>query len=122
MRRLILLVIGGTLLVMMIIIVAVTRGLLVDSFARLERRYVERDVERATNAVSEELASLGSTANDWATWDDMYAFVRGENRQIIKKDINEDFFENMRLSVVLLLDAQGRAIFGRSFDPARRSR
>ncbi len=119
MRRLILLVIGGTLLVMMIIIVAVTRGLLLDSFTRLERRYVEKDVERATNAVSEELTSLGGTANDWATWDAMYAFVRDGNRRTIEADIDEDFFENMRLSVVLLMDAQGHVIFGHSFDPAR---
>ena len=122
MRRLILLVIGGTLLVMVIIIVAGTRGLLLDSFARLERRYVERDVERATNAVSDELTSLGGTANDWATWDDLYAFDRGGNRQVVEKDIDEDFFVNMRLSIVLLMDTQGRVIFGHSFDPARRVR
>ncbi|MFI5367506.1 MAG: CHASE4 domain-containing protein, partial [Spirochaetia bacterium] len=121
MRRLILLVIGGTLLVMMIIIVAVTRGLLLDSYARLERRYVERDVERATNAVSEELASLGGTANDWATRDDSYIFVHDGNRRVIEQDIDEDFFQNMRLSVVLLIDPHGRVIFGHSFDPGRRA-
>lgn len=121
MRRLILLVIGGTLLVMMIIIVAVTRGLLSDSFARLERQYVEQDVERATKAVSEELTALGGTANDWSTWDSTSAFVLDANPRYIEENIDEAFFQSLRLSVVLYMDAQGRVVFGRSFDAYRRT-
>lgn len=121
MRKLILLVIGGTLLVMMIIIVAVTRSLLSDSFARLERKYVERDVERVTNAISGELSSLGRTTNDWAMWDDTYAFVVDRNPRFIEDNLDAVFFQNLRLSVVLFIDTQGRLVFGRSFDPSRRA-
>ncbi|MGD0724569.1 MAG: CHASE4 domain-containing protein [Spirochaetia bacterium] len=120
MRRIILLVIGGTLLVMMIIIVAVTQDLLSDSFARLERRYVERDVERVTNAIAEELSSLGRTANDWAMWDDTYGFVLDRNPRFIVENLDEVFFQNLRLSVVLFINTQGRMVFGRSFDLSRR--
>ncbi len=120
MRRIILLVIGGTLLVMMIIIVAVTRSLLSDSFARLERRYVERDVERVTNAIVEEMSSLSRTANDWAMWDDTYAFVADRSPRYIEENIDEVFFQNLRLSVVLFIDTHGRMVFGRSFEPSRR--
>jgi hypothetical protein len=40
MRKRILLVIGGTLVVMMIILVTVSWSLILESFTRLERRYL----------------------------------------------------------------------------------
>jgi two-component sensor histidine kinase/sensor domain CHASE-containing protein len=118
MRRLILLVIGGTLLVMMIIILTVARSLLLDSFARLERRYVEADVQRVANALSEELDSLGGTTNDWAMWDDTYAFVQDANQRFVATNIDPIFFRHLQVAVVLFVDTKGHIVFGRSFDPA----
>ena len=77
MRRRMILVLVLTLLGMLAILTATTRFILLDSFAELEHRYMEKDVERALSALRADMAALSSTANDWAAWDDTYAFAGG---------------------------------------------
>ncbi|MGA2479290.1 MAG: CHASE4 domain-containing protein [Spirochaetia bacterium] len=116
MRKRILLVIGGTLVVMMIILVTVTRALLLDSFARLEKRYLEQDVQRVVNAVDATFTDLNRMDDDWAAWDDSYAFVVGRSPAYVAANITDDVFENLRLNVILFIDAKGRTVFGQSYN------
>ena len=62
MRRRILLAIGGTLLVMLVIISLASSALLRDSYAALEHRYIERDVQRILADFSRQESSVGRTA------------------------------------------------------------
>ena len=117
MRRRILLVIGATLLVMMIIIFTVTRVLLLGSYARLERRYVERDLERVFNAITDELTVMAGFADSLASDDEAYAFVRGRTTSYPRSAIGTDFFQNLNFNVVLFLDEKGATVFGQAFDP-----
>ena len=116
MRKRILLVIGGTLVVMMIILVTVTRALLLDSFARLEKRYLEQDVQRVVNAVDATFTDLNRMDDDWAAWDDSYAFVVGRSPAYVAANITDDVFENLRMNVILFIDAKGRTVFGQSYN------
>ncbi len=117
MRRRILLVIAATLLVMMIIIFTVTRTLLLGSYARLERHYVERDLERVFNAISDELTAMEGVADTVAGNDGAYGYMRGRNDAYPRAAFDVDFFQDMNFSVILFLDEKGQAVFGRSFDP-----
>jgi sensor domain CHASE-containing protein len=76
MRRRILLAIGGTLLVMLVIISLASSALLYDGYAALERRYVERDIQRVKGQISREAAGLGRTVEDYSAWTAMYRFAR----------------------------------------------
>ena len=116
MRRRIFLVIGGTLVVMVLIIVAVTRWVLLDSFARLEARYLKTDLERVSNAIEGSLSSLSRPDDDWAAIDDSYNFMQTRSPVYVAANITDDIFENLRLNVLLLLDTQGRPVFGRAVD------
>jgi two-component sensor histidine kinase/sensor domain CHASE-containing protein len=117
MRRRILLVIAATLLVMMVIIFTVTRTLLLGSYARLERRYVERDLERVFNAITDELASMEGVADSLACSDQAYRFMQGRNSGYPHAAFDSDFFEDLDISVVAFMNEKGRAVFSRSFDP-----
>ena len=66
MRRRILLAIGGTVLVMLVIISLASSALLRDSYAALERRYIERDVRRMVGSISREAVALGRTVEDYS--------------------------------------------------------
>ena len=76
MRRRILLATGGTLLVMLVIISLASGSILRDSYAALERRYIERDVRRMVGAISREAADLGRTVEDYSAWTAMYRFAQ----------------------------------------------
>jgi two-component sensor histidine kinase/sensor domain CHASE-containing protein len=120
MRRRILLVISGTLVVMMGFLFTVTQTLLSDSYSRLERRYVERDLERVFNAIDAELKVLGGTVSDWASWDETYGFAESLDPAYVASNIDLPFFQNLDLNVVICLDPRGRIILAKSFDLASR--
>jgi sensor domain CHASE-containing protein len=118
MRRRLILVLGLTLLGMLAILTGATRFILLRSFSELEHRYVEKDVERALNAVRADMAALSSTANDWAAWDDTWAFAGGRNPGFVEENLYAEVFQNLRLNVILLLDGEGATLAGRAFDLA----
>ena len=102
---------------MMIIIFTVTRTLLLDSFGRLERRYVERDLERVFNAITDELTTMEGFADALASDDEAYAFMQGRNPSFATSTIDNDFFKDLDFNVVLFLNEKGEPVFGRSFNP-----
>ncbi len=115
MRRRILLAIGGTLLVMLIIISLSSSALLRDSYAGLERRYMENDVQRITGDIALQTSALGHTAVDYATSTPLYQYVRHPNPAYTEGNFTAESVENLDVQVVIILDATGRVIYGRSF-------
>ena len=116
MRRRMILVLSLTLIGMLGILSATTRFILLRSFTDLEHRYVEKDVEQALNALHADMDALSSTANDWAAWDETYAFAKNRDRAYIEANLSNDVFENLRLNVLLLVDAEGRKVYGKGYD------
>ena len=118
MRRRILLAIGGTLLVMLIIISVASSALLRDAYANLERRYALRDVQRVVGSLSRSPVGLGQTAEGYASWTAMYEFVRHPSAQFAAVSFSEESAANLRVSLVLVLDANGAPVFSRTFGTA----
>jgi two-component sensor histidine kinase/sensor domain CHASE-containing protein len=115
MRRRILLAIGGTLLVMLVIISLASSALLRDSYAALERRYIERDARRVAGAVSREAAGLGRTVEDYSAWTDMYRFVQHPSSEFAKTTFTEDSAENVRINFVIAENSEGRIVYRQAF-------
>ena len=116
MRRRMILVLSLTLLGMLAILTVTTRLILLESFTLLERRYVEKDVTRVLNAVRSDLAVMASTAKDWAAWDETYAFAITGASRYIEDNLTDSVFANLRLSIMLFADKEGKRIFGKAFD------
>src|SRR5208337_48661 len=115
MRRRIFLAIGGTLLVMLIIIMLSSGALLRDSYARLEKQYMGRDVQRITGDIAQQAVGLGHTTEDYATSSQLYQYVRHPNPAYTDGNFTQESVENLDLQVVVILDTTGRVIYGRSF-------
>ena len=82
-RKKTLIVIGLFLVSLILILYAASELQLKSSFSDLEERNTKVDVERALNAISNELASLRDLANFWSARDDIYAFVTTKNIDFI---------------------------------------
>ncbi len=96
----------------------VAQKMMADSIASAERTQVQDDVQRFLNSISSELAVLDSTAHDWASWDDTYAFVANNNTDYIDSNLMDATFSNLKLNVMLFVSSQGQIVFGKGFDLA----
>jgi signal transduction histidine kinase/DNA-binding response OmpR family regulator len=107
---------GITLLVLIAIIYAISRVLLLDSFAKLETRDVRQNVKRVMNILSAEKSDIQSIAYDWAVWDDTYAFIQDRNEAYIQSNLPDNTLINLRVNVMIFLHADGRIIYAKAVD------
>ena len=117
-RKKTLIVIGLFLVGLILILYAASELQLKSSFSELEERNAKVDVERALNAISNELTSLGDLANFWAARDDVYAFVTTGDTDFINYSMNtgsltNDSLHNTEINLLLFLDSYGQVVFSR---------
>jgi PAS domain S-box-containing protein len=91
---------------------------LMISFADLEERNIEKDVDRARNAISNDLTNLGDLANYWAARNDIYAFMTSEDLGFINYNLASDNLTNeslydMEINLILFMDSYGQMTFSR---------
>lgn len=91
---------------------------LLISFSNLEERNAEKNVERAFNATSNELSSLGDLANYWAARNDTYVFMTtGDpnfiNYNLASGSLTDESLNDMGINLIIFMDSNGQMIFSR---------
>ena len=114
-RKKALIVIGVTLVIMIVLVCIVSRIVLLNSFAELEKRDVSQNVERALGVFSSGLTTLDAITYDWAAWDDTYVFVEDVNEEYIESNLVDDTLLVLRLNLLLFINASGEIVFGKGF-------
>ncbi len=112
----VLVAIGAMLVALVALLFHLSFVIVVQGFNQLETQYATRDVERAREALADELAGLDSTASDYAFWDDTYAYVVSHDPLYVASNFVDQTFLNNRLSVILLTDTAGQLVYGKAFD------
>jgi len=115
-RKKTLVIIGVTFISLIASLYFIPRMVLLSSFAELEKQNTHQNVERAVCALSDTLCSLGTTADDWAAWDDTYTFIEDANAEYIKTNLVDETFITMRLNLMLFINSSGCIVFGKAFD------
>lgn len=92
--------------------------ILTDSFAQLESASVEENVQRAINAIENDLEDLGTLCTDWSVWDDTYDFIVDKNSEYIESNLVDSTFTELSLNAILFFDANGTLVFGRAMELA----
>lgn len=117
MRRRVFFIIGLTLLAMITVIGVAARLVLTQNLLDLERRYLERDIDRVRKAVAEDLAALRRTARDWSAWDDAYEFVATGSPGFVERNLAGEMLEDINVDAILFVDTAGRLVFGKAVAP-----
>ena len=86
-------------------------------FHALEVQYARQDVERAIDALAADLNGLGTSAQEYAEWDDTYAFIRDRNRTYIQSNLIDRTFNALRLNAFVLLDEDQQPALAYGFEP-----
>ncbi len=103
-------------IILITLLYATSQAILLTSFAELEEQKTQEHVERALNALVNEINALEQTARDYAIWDDTYAFMNDYNEAYLTSNYRNEAFIYNRLNLVALLGTDGEPRFIRFFD------
>jgi two-component sensor histidine kinase/sensor domain CHASE-containing protein len=117
MRRRVFFVIGITLLAMVLVIAAAARLVLMENLLGLERRYLERDVDRVRKALAEDLGALVRTGRDWSAWDDAYRFAATGSAGFVERNLADEMLADIHVDAILFIDTAGRLVYGKAIEP-----
>jgi sensor domain CHASE-containing protein len=115
-RKKTLILTGLTVGSLILILYAISRGVLLNNYEKLEEQSGRRNVARVADALNAELSNLDDIAGDWSVWDDTYAFVQGNHDTYIQSNLVDQVFENLRVNLTLFIDDAGQVVFGKAFD------
>jgi PAS domain S-box-containing protein len=87
-----------------------TREIVQDRFAAVERDLVLRNRAVLARVVAGEVGSVAVAATDWAQWDDLYDFAGGRNPRFATTELGDRALERLRLDLVLFTDTDGGVV------------
>ncbi len=103
----------GSLAFLFSVLYVLSNLILTRSFSDLEVREARINVARAGNALSQEIKALDGVAREWGAWDEMCAFVAAPNDKFRDSNLGNSNLEQARLTLLLILDAGGKVVFGK---------
>ena len=115
-RRKTLLIVAITTICLITILYIVSRVVILDNFADLERKDTTQNVERALNTLSDDIKKLESTATDWAAWDDTWVFVQDVNPDYIEDNLQDSTLTNLGLNVMVFINSSGQIVHSKAVD------
>lgn len=80
-------------------------------FARVEREYVSRDVERCRLVLESESRRIDRLAADYAGWDDLYSYVGATNEAFVLSNFPVSTFLNNRLDDIWIFGPTGQVVW-----------
>ncbi len=96
---------------------AVVQAVLLQSYRELERQAIEQSTEQVFRALEAELRQIGLVGNDYASWDEMYGFVRSADPEFVANNFSEPGMRDLELDAVWVMDETGREVFSAEQDP-----
>ncbi len=115
-RKKTLLIVGATLFILIVLLSVMSRLIILRSFLKLEEKHVFQNIHRTQAFISENLTNLNSTAQDWATWDDTYKFIKDKNDKYIEVNLVDSTFSTLRLNLIMFIDASGKIVLSKAYD------
>lgn len=91
--------------------------LILPEFGALERQEDARGIESIVDAVLREAYHLGQLASDWASWDDMYAYVGDGNDAFEKSNFQWESLNASGIDLIYVCRGDGSRVWGGIHDP-----
>src|SRR3990172_8654002 len=111
-----LLIISGSLIALMLVLLIGSKLILLDSFVGIENRDMEKNMERAMNALQGELSHLSTIDGDYAGWDESYQFIQDGNKDFINTNVPDTVFPQLRINMLISVKNSGHIVYSRGYD------
>jgi sensor domain CHASE-containing protein len=110
------LIIVATFVVLLLFLVRFSQTVILESYARLEDDAARKMALQAHNVLETRLNNYWVMANDWAIWDESYAFVNSLDDTYIEINLIDDTFTKFQLNFMIFLDADGEVVYSQGYD------
>ena len=115
-RRRTLLLVSVTMLALLAMLYTSSSIILLRGFHNIEDDAVDDAIERASGAISDDLAQMNIMTGDWSDWDLTYDFVATRDPAYIKANLTDETIAGLRLNLLLITDVRGNVVAGQGFD------
>jgi signal transduction histidine kinase len=105
-----------TVIAALAVVHSVFQYVLLDDYRDLESQVMQKDVERAVDALRREIENLDIILFDWSAWDDTYEFVNDLNQAYIDSNFVDETFGSYPLNLALALNPAGEIVYSKAFD------
>jgi sensor domain CHASE-containing protein/GAF domain-containing protein len=85
-------------------------------FENLELQEAQLHLDRSLNALSDEQSGLALTTQDYATWDETYAYSETGDASYIRKNFYSDSLKRLDLNLVLVINTTGKVLYSTLYD------
>ena len=82
------------------------------AFENLELEAARSDLVRAQQAIQTDISNLEAITADWASWDDIYAYVSGRNPGFRKSNLDRPTLTNLNLDMMAVYASDRRFLWG----------
>lgn len=90
---------------------------IIQGFQKIEADDSSRSLDQVREALDRETTVMSERCLDWATWDDTYQFAQDVNSQYLESNLDPYYVADIGLHLLLVIDNQGRTVWGSGFDP-----
>jgi PAS domain S-box-containing protein len=112
-----LLILGTTFFIFFIIIAAVSLSVTLSGLDRIERQDMGDSMRQVQSAISAESASLLTTTQDWAWWDDMDQYAVNHNPAFVESNADLISLATLKANLFVILDDNGNLLYGQVLSP-----
>ena len=95
----------------------IQKKIILPSFLELERNGALSDVQRTVETIKGDLKALDMVCFDWSSWTDTWTFVKDKDPEYIASNLVITTFRDGEIHLFIIVDALGKVIWGRVFDP-----
>ncbi len=86
------------------------------NFRVYETRQVQRSIDRAQNALNQELEHLQIFATDWSSWDETYKFAQSRDKKFVEQELITQFYITSRINYCAIIDNNNEFAYARGYD------
>jgi sensor domain CHASE-containing protein len=98
----------------------ISSTVVMPKFLALEQQKGDRDVHRVQMALEMQLEQMADNVEDYAQWDEMFAFLNSRNPAFVQGNLSPWVFDHLRLNCIYIYDADGEKVWGETRDFATR--
>lgn len=106
----------ATVVFMIAVQYIVSRTIVIRGFDRLEEPDVRQDLDRAFDALNNDLANLNVKISDWSNWDDTCAFIQNPNEAFINSNLTDNSLIGLQIDLMVFADNEGKIVYSKAVD------
>jgi PAS domain S-box/diguanylate cyclase (GGDEF) domain len=89
---------------------------ILENIKSQEKSIITNNINRSKYLINESLDNLNTICGDWAPWDDTLEFIKTNNSNYIKSNLNDNTFISLKINSLIILDINNKIRYANFYD------